>query len=216
MSAAGGATGAGRLTLLMCAAEALGMTGFAAYPSFLPLLSDLWHLTGAEAGLIGGAFFFGYMVAVPFLSGATDRIDARVIYIASCLLMTSGTLGFALPAGIGAKFGAGDRPVAVMTGDYGLQYTLNELGTAVEHKLPIVILMWKNDDLGQIRDDMLNKGIQPNAVTLKTPDFQLLARAYGLNAEKLQDAKALAEAIRKALAADGPTLIEMTPRMVHG
>lgn len=98
MSAAAGATGAGRLTLLMCAAEALGMTGFAAYPSFLPLLSDLWHLTGAEAGLIGGAFFFGYMVAVPFLSGATDRIDARLIYIASCLLMVAGTLGFALAA----------------------------------------------------------------------------------------------------------------------
>ena len=89
---------AGRLTLLMCTAEALGMTGFAAYPSFLPLLSDLWRLTGTEAGLIGGAFFFGYMVAVPFLSGATDRVDARVIYIASCLLMAFGTLGFALAA----------------------------------------------------------------------------------------------------------------------
>lgn len=127
-----------------------------------------------------------------------------------------GTLGFALPAGIGAKFGVGDRPVAVMTGDYGLQYTLNELGTAVEHKLPIVILMWNNDALGQIRDDMVNKGIQPNAVTLKNPDFQMLARAYGLNAEKPQNLTALAEAIRKALAADGPTLIEMTPRMVHG
>ena len=127
-----------------------------------------------------------------------------------------GTLGFALPAGIGAKFGVGERPVAVMIGDYGLQYTINELGTAAEHKLPIVILMWNNDALGQIRDDMVNKGIQPNAVTLKNPDFQMLARAYGLNAEKPQNLKALAEAIRAALAAEGPTLIEMTPRMVHG
>ncbi|MDP3873832.1 MAG: MFS transporter [Methyloversatilis sp.] len=85
-----------RLTLLMCAAEALGMTGFAAYPSFLPLLAGVWQLSGAEAGLIGGAFFFGYMVAVPFLSGVTDRVDARIVYVASCVLMAGGTLGFAL------------------------------------------------------------------------------------------------------------------------
>ena len=67
-----------------------------------------------------------------------------------------------------------------MIGDYGMQYTINELGTAAEHKLPLVILMWNNDALGQIRDDMVNKGIQPNAVTLINPDFQALAKAYRL------------------------------------
>lgn len=127
-----------------------------------------------------------------------------------------GTLGFALPAGIGAKFGVGSTPVAVMIGDYGIQYTINELGTAAEHKLPIIILMWNNDALGQIRDDMVNKGIQPNAVTLRNPDFQLLAKAYGLRAERPASLMALASAIKSALDADSPTLIEMTPRMVHG
>ena len=68
----------------------------------------------------------------------------------------------------------------------------------------------------QIRDDMVTKGIQPNAVTLMNPDFQALAKAYGCNAEKPRILKALAEAIKAALKADGPTLIEMTPRMVHG
>lgn len=72
-----------RLTLLMCAAEVLGMTSLAAYPSFLTELSALWSLSGAEAGFIGGAFFFGYMVAVPFLSGATDRVDARLVFVLS-------------------------------------------------------------------------------------------------------------------------------------
>jgi len=127
-----------------------------------------------------------------------------------------GTLGFALPAGIGAKFGVGATPVAVLIGDYGIQYTINELGTAAEHKLPLVILMWNNDALGAIRDDMVNKGIQPNAVTLKNPDFQALAKAYGCFAEKPATLKALAAAIKAALKADGPTLIEMTPRMVDG
>lgn len=86
----------------------------------------------------------------------------------------------------------------------------------MEHRLPLVILMWNNDALGQIRDDMVMKGIQPNAVTLRNPDFQALARAYGLNAEKPANLAALAQAIAKALGAEGPTLIEMTPRMVNG
>jgi 5-guanidino-2-oxopentanoate decarboxylase len=127
-----------------------------------------------------------------------------------------GTLGYALPAAIGAKFGVGQKPVAALVGDYGFQYTLNELGTAVEHKLPLVILLWNNDALGQIRDDMVNKAIQPNAVTLQNPDFQMLARAYGARAERPENLKALAIAITTALSAEGPTVIEMTPRMVHG
>jgi 5-guanidino-2-oxopentanoate decarboxylase len=127
-----------------------------------------------------------------------------------------GTLGFALPAAIGAKFGVGQTPVAALIGDYGFQYTLNELGTAVEHNLPLIILLWNNDALGQIRDDMVQKAIQPNAVTLQNPDFQMLAKSYGAYAEKPENLKALGLAIQAALKADGPTLIEMTPRMVNG
>lgn len=127
-----------------------------------------------------------------------------------------GTLGFGLPAGVGAKFGCPDKPVAVLVGDYGMQYTLNEIGTAVEHKLPIIILLWNNESLGAIHDNMVLHGIQPNAVNLINPDFQMLAKAYGCNAEKPSSLKALAASIKAALAADGPTLIEMTPAMVHG
>jgi 5-guanidino-2-oxopentanoate decarboxylase len=126
-----------------------------------------------------------------------------------------GTLGFALPAAIGAKFGVGATPVAALAGDYGLQYTLNELGTAVEHKLPLPILLWNNSALGQIRDDMVNKGIQPNAVTLRNPDFQALAKAYGAKAEQPQNLKALSTAIANSLKANGPTLIEMSEAMVR-
>jgi MFS family permease len=86
----------GRLVALMCVAEVLGMTGFAAYPALLPLLRTTWNLSGLQAGFIGGAFFFGYMLAVPFLSGATDRIDARSVLVASCALASAGTVGFAV------------------------------------------------------------------------------------------------------------------------
>jgi 5-guanidino-2-oxopentanoate decarboxylase len=125
-----------------------------------------------------------------------------------------GTLGYALPAAIGAKIGVGAKPVVAVAGDYGLQYTINELGTAVEHKLALPILVWNNDALGQIRDNMVDAGIQPNAVTLKNPDFIMLAKAYGARAERPENLSALSAAIKAALQADGPTLIEMTPRMV--
>lgn len=89
---------AARLVALLCLAEALSMTGFAAYPAFLPALRAGWGMSGAEAGFVGGAFFFGYMLAVPLLSGATDRIDARGVFAFSCALAAAGTAGFALLA----------------------------------------------------------------------------------------------------------------------
>lgn len=87
-----------RIVALMCLSEALSMTGFAAYPAFLALLRDTWSISSSEAGLIGGAFFAGYMMSVPFLSALTDRIDARRIYIGSCLLAGFSNLGFACAA----------------------------------------------------------------------------------------------------------------------
>jgi len=127
-----------------------------------------------------------------------------------------GTLGFALPAAIGAKIASSSRPVAAMVGDYGFQYTLNELGTAAELGQPLLILLWNNDALGQIRDDMVSKGIQPNAVTLKNPDFQALAKAYGCNADQPRSLDELHATITRALKNRGPTLIEMRPSMVAG
>jgi len=99
---------------LMCLAETLSMTGFAAYPAFLALLRDTWSLSNSEAGFIGGAYFAGYMTAVPVLSSLTDRYDARRIHIGSCLLAAVSNLGFALfadgvvtAAGLQALAGAG-------------------------------------------------------------------------------------------------------------
>jgi MFS family permease len=83
---------------MLCLAELVSMTGFAAYPAFLPQLRTAWAMSGAEAGFVGGAFFFGYMLAVPFLSGITDRVDARAVFAASTLLAAAGTAGFALIA----------------------------------------------------------------------------------------------------------------------
>ena len=127
-----------------------------------------------------------------------------------------GTLGYALPAAIGAKAGVGERAVVAIAGDYGFQYTINELGTAAELCQPLPILIWNNNLLGAIHADMVAKGIQPNAVTQVNPDFVALARAYDCYGERPASLKALGEAITAALAADRPTIIEMTPDMAKG
>lgn len=86
----------GRLAFLLCLAEMFSMTGFSTWPALLPQLQAHWRLSGTGAGAIGGSYFAGYMLAVPFLSGLTDRIDARRVYVAACLLAACGHAGFAL------------------------------------------------------------------------------------------------------------------------
>jgi len=119
-----------------------------------------------------------------------------------------GTLGYALPAAIGAKLGAPERPIVALAGDYGLQFTLAELLTAVEAGITLPIVLWNNEALGQIRDDMVRAGIGPLGVFARNPDFLALARACGAEGTRVGDAQALAQALRRALGARGPTLIE--------
>ena len=80
----------------MCAAHVASMLGFSAYATLLPRLQDEWGMNNSEAGFISGMFFAGYMAAVPVLTGLTDRMDARRIYLASSLVAAAALTGFAL------------------------------------------------------------------------------------------------------------------------
>jgi 5-guanidino-2-oxopentanoate decarboxylase len=119
-----------------------------------------------------------------------------------------GTLGFALPAAIGAKISSPARAVIALAGDFGLQFTLPELMTAVEAGVSLPIVVWNNSALGQIRDDMIAAGIPQLGVIARNPDFVELARACGAEAVRVHEAAALTEALRAALYHAGPTLIE--------
>ncbi|HEX4649689.1 MAG TPA: 5-guanidino-2-oxopentanoate decarboxylase [Steroidobacteraceae bacterium] len=119
-----------------------------------------------------------------------------------------GALGFALPAAIGAKIAQPERPVVALAGDFGVQFTLQELMTAVELDLSVPVVVWNNGALGQIRDDMRAAGIAPIGVVARNPDFVALASACGATGVRVQGAAALGEALRAALARTGPTLIE--------
>ena len=122
-----------------------------------------------------------------------------------------GTLGYALPAAIGAKFGTPDEPVVAIAGDYGFHYTMQELGVAVEHKLSLPIILWDNEKLKEIEDCMVDSQIAPNAVVALNPDFCALAEAFGARSASPDSLAAFQQAVRDALDADGPTLIYITP-----
>ena len=82
----------------MLAAHILSMLGFSTFAALLPDLRDAWRLTNAEAGIIGGAFFAGYISTVSYWTALTDRSDARKVYLAGGLLACAGASGFGLLA----------------------------------------------------------------------------------------------------------------------
>lgn len=118
-----------------------------------------------------------------------------------------GTLGYALPAAIGGKIGVGDKPVVAIAGDYGFQYTLQELMAAVELELSLPIIIWDNGKLGEIEDSMVRAQIAPNAVIQKNPDFVKLAEAYGAASAAPKSLSAFQADVKAALDRRGPTII---------
>ena len=120
-----------------------------------------------------------------------------------------GTLGFAVPAAIGAAIAAPERPAVALVGDGGFQFTMQELGTAVEQKLPLAIVLWNNDALAQIRDGFVNRGIEPISVVQHNPDFLMIAKAYGCRAVRAESLEHFQAQLRAAWKADGPTVVEV-------
>ena len=127
-----------------------------------------------------------------------------------------GTLGYALPAAIGGKIGVGSRAVIAIAGDYGFQYTIQELGVAVELGLSLPILLWDNGKLGEIEASMVRAQIAPNAVIQRNPDFIKLAEAYGAYSARPASLAAFKRDLATALKADGPTIIRVTSDVALG
>jgi acetolactate synthase-1/2/3 large subunit len=96
-----------------------------------------------------------------------------------------------------------------LVGDGGLQFTLAELGTAVEAGARLIVILLNNRGYGEIRSAMLARGIEPAGVDLHTPDFQAIARAYGWASERLGTPEALPDVLQRAAARTQPILIEI-------
>jgi acetolactate synthase-1/2/3 large subunit len=120
-----------------------------------------------------------------------------------------GTMGFGLPAAIGATFGAPDRTVCLFVGDGGLQMTIQELGTIMEQGSPVKIILLNNNYLGNVRQwQAMFWNRRYSFTPMMNPDYELIAKAYGIPARTVVDRADLAAAIAEMLSTDGPYLLQ--------
>lgn len=120
-----------------------------------------------------------------------------------------GTMGFGLPAAVGATFGQKERKVCLFTGDGGLQMSLQELGTVMEQQAPVKIILLNNNYLGNVRQWQAMFFARRYSFTpMANPDYLQLAAAYGIPAARVSRREELAGAVEEMLATDGPYLLE--------
>ena len=145
--------------------------------------------------------------------GQNQMMAARYFkYTQKRSIITSGglgTMGFGLPAAIGATFGCPDRTVCVFMGDGGLQMNLQELGTIMEQQAPVKMILMNNNYLGNVRQwQAMFFGGRYSFTPMVNPDYMQIAKAYGIPSRRVIDREDLADAIQEMLATDGPFLLE--------
>jgi len=120
-----------------------------------------------------------------------------------------GTMGFGLPAAVGATFGAPQRTVVCFMGDGGFQMSIQELGTIMEQQANVKMILLNNNYLGNVRQwqDMFWQG-RKSFTRMMNPCYELIARGYGISYEAVTDRSRLAAAVEKMLSTPGPYLLE--------
>ena len=145
--------------------------------------------------------------------GQNQMMSARYFkYTRNRSIVTSGglgTMGFGLPAAVGAAFAVPDRTVCVFMGDGGLQMNLQELGTVMEQKAPVKMILLNNNYLGNVRQWQAMFFHRRYSFTpMLNPDYMKIAEAYGIPSRRVIDRADLHAAIAEMLATDGPFFLE--------
>ncbi|MFC6446555.1 5-guanidino-2-oxopentanoate decarboxylase [Shinella zoogloeoides] len=120
-----------------------------------------------------------------------------------------GTLGYGLPAAFGAKLGAPDRPSVCLIGDGGLQFSVQELASAVEAGIAVAVIIWNNSSYGEIKTFMAERDIPQIGVDIFTPDFLGLARALGCEASRPASLAEFESELKASVIRKVPTVIEI-------
>lgn len=122
----------------------------------------------------------------------------------------AGTMGFALPAAMGAKLAVPEKQVVAVIGDGGYQMTVQELGTIMQYKIPVKIMVLNNNFLGMVRQwQQLFHGKRYSFTEMENPDFVKIAEAYSIPARKVEKREELDEAMREMLEAKTPYFLEV-------
>ena len=169
-------------------------------PRSAAILGALREVLPADAVLVNDMTLTSYHAATLF------PVDVPRAYMFPIYF---GTLGFSLPAAIGAQIACPDRPIVSLSGDGGFLFTSEELNTAMRESVPVVAVVFNDQSYGAIDGHFRNIfGGRSVDVRLHNPDFAALGRAYGADAEAVDRPDDLAQAVTRALERSGPTLIE--------
>jgi acetolactate synthase-1/2/3 large subunit len=146
--------------------------------------------------------------------GQNQMMAARYFkYTRERSIITSGglgTMGFGLPAAIGATFGRPDRTVCVFMGDGGLQMNQQELGTIMEQQAPVKIILLNNNYLGNVRQwQAMFFNRRYSFTPMMNPDYMTIASAYGIKSRRVMERADLAGAIKEMLESEGAFLLEV-------
>jgi len=126
-----------------------------------------------------------------------------------------GTLGYALPAAIGARLARPDTPTVAIIGDAGVMFTIQDLMTAVQENVPVIVLIFNDEGYGVERRHQDHLYGRRSGVDVRPPDFVALARAFGARGVLVDDLSRVGETLESVLDADGPTVIEIPNRFSH-
>jgi acetolactate synthase-1/2/3 large subunit len=166
--------------------------------AYLDVIRDVLPRDGifvTELSQVGFTSYFGYPVLGP-------RTYVTEGY--------QGTLGFGFPSALGVKVAHPDKPVVSVAGDGGFLFGVQELATAVQYGIAVVVLLFNNSAYGNVmRDQRTNFGNRVIGAALANPDFMLLARSFGVEAHRVASPEALRPVLKAAIKAKGPVLIEI-------
>ena len=145
--------------------------------------------------------------------GQNQLMAARYFkYTQNRSIVTSGglgTMGFGLPAAVGATFGRPDRTVCVFMGDGGLQMNIQEFGTIMEQQAPVKMVLMNNNYLGNVRQwQKMFFGGRYSFTPMVNPDYMQIAKAYGIPSRCVVTREELQDAVHEMLTTDGPFLLE--------
>ena len=126
-----------------------------------------------------------------------------------------GTLGYALPATIGARLARPDTPTVAIIGDAGVMFTIQDLMTAVQEQVPAIVLVFNDEGYGVERRHQDHLYGRRSGVDVRPPDFVALARSFGARGILVDDLARVGGTLESVLDAEGPTVIEIPNRFSH-
>ncbi|NYT45719.1 biosynthetic-type acetolactate synthase large subunit [Alcaligenaceae bacterium] len=123
----------------------------------------------------------------------------------------AGTMGYGLPAAIGAQIAHPDKIVACVSGDASILMNIQELGTAVQHQTPVKVILCNNGHMGMVRQwqELIHEGRYSHSYNASLPDFVALARAFGWGAARVEDPAELDAALAECMAYAGPFFLDV-------